>query len=78
MDVIQQLKNLESLTSNSNKQISKQEYEIFCKEFVFQKLQGISFADAFCNKFNFNKIFLEKFSDDTAKYHIEKLGYIKK
>lgn len=78
MDLIQQLKNLESLTYNSNKQISKQEYETFCKEFVFQKLQGISFADAFCNKFKFNKTFLQNFSDDTAKFHIEKLGYIKK
>lgn len=77
MDLIQQLKNLESLTYNSNKQISKQEYETFCKEFVFQKLQGISFADAFCKKFNMNDTFLKNFTDDTAKYHIEVLGYIK-
>lgn len=68
---------LEQLTSNNSKQISKKQYELFCKEFVFEKLKGIGFAEAFCEKFNFNDTFLKNLSDETAKYHIEMLGYIK-
>ena len=77
MDLIEQLTHLESLTGNSKKQISKIEYNEFCKNFIFQKLQGKSFAKAFCDYFDFNDTFLRNLSDDTAKYHIEKLGYIK-
>ena len=69
---------LEQLTGNSKKQISKTEYDEFCKEFIFEKIKGISFAVAFCEKFDFNNIFLKGLSDETAKDHIETLGYIKK
>jgi hypothetical protein len=68
---------LEQLTSNGTKQISKKQYELFCKEFVFEKLRGIGFAESFCKKFKFNDTFLKNLSDETAKYHIEMLGYIK-
>lgn len=71
------LSQLENLTGNSSKTISKSDYEVFCKEFIFNKLQGKSFGQAFCDRFNFNSVFLKDLSDDTAKYHIEKLGYIK-
>lgn len=69
---------LEDLTANKEKQISKAEYEVFCKEFVFEKIKGKSFGFAFCERFNFNNIFLKSLSDETAKSHIEKLGYIQK
>lgn len=68
---------LESLTTNSEKTISTTDYNVFCKEFVFDKLKGKSFGEAFCEKFGFNNIFLKSLSDSTAKLHIEKLGYIK-
>ena len=68
---------LEQLTNNNSKQISKKQYELFCKEFVFEKLKGIGFAESFCKKFKFNDTFLKNLSDETAKYHIEMLGYIK-
>jgi hypothetical protein len=71
------LPNPEQLTSNNHKQISKKQYELFCKEFVFEKLKGNSFSESFCKKFKFNDTFLKNLSDDTAKYHIEMLGYIK-
>lgn len=69
---------LEDLTNNRNKQITEQEYELFCKEFIFEKIKGLSFGQAFCERFEFNGIFLKGLSDDLAKNHIEKLGYIKK
>jgi hypothetical protein len=72
------LSQLEELTGNKDKQISKTEYDIFCKEFVFDKLKGKKFGESFCEKFGFNSIFLKGLSDETAKDHIQKLGYIKK
>ena len=78
MNFITTLAALEQLTGNSKKQISKQDYELFCKEFVFDKLKGKGFAESFCEKFEFNNVFLKGLSDATAKNHIETLGYIKK
>lgn len=71
------LKSLDNLTCNAQKSVDKEEYEIFCKEFVFEKIKGQTFGYAFCKKFDLNDTFLKDLSDDTAKYHIEKLGYIK-
>lgn len=73
------LASLETIDNDSNKdkQITQQDYELFCKEFVFHKLKGKSFGFAFCEKFKFNDIFLKSLSDDTAKNHIEIFGYIK-
>lgn len=68
---------LETLTNNINKTVSKKEYKLFCKKFVFYKLQGKSFAESFCEYFDMNSCFLKNLSDETAKDHIEKLGYIK-
>lgn len=67
---------LEQLTGNDKRKISKNDYEIFCKEFLFEKIKGKTFGQAFCEKFGFNDIFLKALSDETAKSHIETLGYI--
>ena len=64
-------------SSTSLPTVSRKEYEVFCKEFVFEKLKGKSFGSAFCEKFNIDDYYLTRYSDDTAKYHIEKLGYIR-
>lgn len=58
-------------------EISKQDYEVFCKEFIFDKLHERKFGEAFCERFNIDDYILKNLSDTTAKYHIEKLGYIK-
>lgn len=68
---------LESLTTNPGKTVKKEDYQVFCKEFVFDKLQGKTFGEAFCEKFKMNDFFLKGLSDSTAKHHIESLGYIK-
>jgi thermostable 8-oxoguanine DNA glycosylase len=68
---------LEDLTNNKNKTVNKKDYELFCREFVFAKVKGISFGEAFCERFGFNNTFLKNLSDKTAQYHIEKLGYVK-
>ena len=57
--------------------ISKEDYEIFRKEYMFEKLKGKTFGQAFCERFDVDDYFLKNLSDKTARYHIEKLGYIK-
>ena len=76
-DVFSYLVALEDLTQNKNKVISKHDYEKFLNEFLFNKLKGEAFGEAFCKRFGFNDVFLKGLSDNTAKHHIEKLGYIK-
>lgn len=68
---------LEQVTGNSLKTVPRSEYDIFVKEFLFDKLKGKTFGSAFCEKFGFNDIFLKGLSDETARSHIETLGYIK-
>lgn len=67
----------ECLTGNKNKKISKKEYELFCKEFVFEKLKGKKFGEAFCEKFGYNNFMLRNYSDETARRVIKNMGYVK-
>lgn len=65
---------------NGNKEkktISKQDYELFCKEYIFDNLKGKSFGQAFCERFQIQDHLINNVSNDTAKFHIEMLGYIK-
>lgn len=68
---------LPSFNERATKQITKMEYDNFCKEFIFEQLRGTSFGKAFCDHFNLNDNLLPGLSDDGAKFMIEKLGYIK-
>lgn len=70
------LAELQELSGNKNKKISKKDYEEFCKEFVFDKLRGKSYGEAFCLKFGFKDTILKNLTDESARFHIEKLGYI--
>ena len=58
------------------KMISNNEYEIFCKEYIFEKLKGVRFGEAFCKRFHIRSWTISKFSDSWAKEHIEQF-YIK-
>jgi hypothetical protein len=63
--------------SKVHKTVSKEDYELFCKEYVFEQLKGISFGEAFCKRFGIDNALINMVSNDTAKFHIEALGYIK-
>ncbi len=70
------------LTSNEppsklKKTVSKQDYEVFCNEFGFDKIRGLTFGEAFCERFSITDNILSIMSDDGAKWLIEHLGYIK-
>ena len=58
--------------------ISKKEYDIFCREYVFDKLRGDNFGIAFQKRFGCHDRVLSMFREqnDTMK-HIEYCGYVK-
>lgn len=65
------------ISPKTTKTISKEDYETFRKEYMFERLKGKTFGQAFCEKFDMDDYFLKNLSDKTAQYHIENLGYIK-
>lgn len=58
--------------------ISKHEYEIFCKEYIFEKLKGVSFGVAFQKRFGIKDRVLSMFSEQSVcMTHIEYCKYVK-
>jgi hypothetical protein len=57
--------------------VSKSEYELFCKEYIFEKLKGETLGSAFCKKFGIENWLISNMIDDNhTKLHIRKF-YIK-
>lgn len=71
------LRSLEDLDrAKQKKTVSKSDYELFCKEYMFEQLKGVRFGEAFCKRFKIDDALINMNSNDTAKFHIESLGYI--
>jgi hypothetical protein len=66
------------LNRTTNKLISKQEYEVFCKEYIFDQLKGKRFGQAFCERFDIVNDMVVKLliDEDIAREMIEE-NYIK-
>ena len=57
--------------------ITKQEFDSFCKEFLFEQIKGdYKFGEAFCKKYDEPNFVLSILPDRTAKAHIKKF-YVK-
>ncbi len=57
--------------------ITKQEFDSFCKEFLFEQIKGdIKLGEAFCKKYNEPNYVLSILPDTSAKKHIKKF-YVK-
>lgn len=53
-------------------EISKQEYEIFRKEYIFEQIKGKRYGQAFCERFNVNDMVVNCLVDeDIAREMIE-------
>jgi hypothetical protein len=60
------------LDGRTERLISKQEYEVFQKEYIFDKLKGNRYGKAFCMKFNvIDPVVKFLIDDDLAKEIIE-------
>lgn len=57
--------------------ISEQEFEDFCKEFLFEQIKGdVRLGEAFCKKYNEPNYVLSILPDTSAREHIKKF-YVK-
>ena len=57
--------------------IGKQEFEDFCKGFLFEQIKGdLKLGEAFCKKYNEQNYVLSILPDDSAREHIRKF-YVK-
>lgn len=57
--------------------ITKEEFEDFCKEFLFEQLKGdYKLGEAFCKKYDEPNYVLSILPDKSAKSHIRKF-YVK-
>ena len=53
--------------------INKNEYAIFCKEYIFEKLKGVRFSTAFQKRFGVRDRVLSMFSEQVdAMKHVER------
>lgn len=69
--------NLQSLGKNKNFKISEQEFEDFCKHFLFEQIKGDKKLGVyFCEKYNQTNYVLSILNDRAAKNHI-KTFYVK-
>lgn len=57
--------------------ISKQDYEVFCKEYIFDQLKGKRFGQAFCERFDIlNDIVVDRLIDEDIARDIIEENYI--
>ena len=57
--------------------ITNQEFEDFCKGFLFEQIKGdLKLGEAFCKKYNEQNYVLSILPDDSAREHIRKF-YVK-
>jgi hypothetical protein len=71
-------KQLQTLDKRSNEfRITKQEFEDFCKGFLFEEIKGnTKLGDAFCKKYDETNYVLSILNNKAAREHIKKF-YVK-
>ena len=67
-----------NILSKAKKTVTPEQYEKFRKEFVFEKLKGLTLGQSFCEKFDINDYMLSNLKDEEeTEFLIKSLGYIK-
>ena len=68
---------LQTLGKGKNFNITQQEFDDFCKEFLFEQIKGdVRLGEAFCKKYNEPNYVLSILPDTSAREHIKKF-YVK-
>ena len=68
---------LQTLGKGKNFNITQQEFEDFCKEFLFEQIKGETrLGEAFCKKYDEPNFVLSILPDESAIAHIKKF-YVK-
>ena len=64
---------LQTLGKGKNFNITQQEFDDFCKEFLFEQIKGdVRLGEAFCKKYDEPNYVLSILPDRSAKTHIKK------
>jgi len=67
-----------NILSKAKKTVTPEQYEQFKKEFVFEKLKGLTLGQSFCKKFDIQDYMLSNLTDEEEiEFLIKSLGYIK-
>lgn len=67
-----------NILSKAKKTVTPEQYEQFKKEFVFEKLKGLTLGQSFCKKFDIQDYMLSNLKDEEEiEFLIKSLGYIK-
>ena len=67
-----------NILSKAKKTVTPEQYEQFKKEYVFEKLKGLTLGQSFCEKFDINDYMLSNLKDEEeTEFLIKSLGYIK-
>lgn len=67
-----------NILSKAKKTVTPEQYEQFKKEFVFEKLKGLTLGQSFCEKFDIKDYMLSNLKDEEeTEFLIKSLGYIK-
>ena len=67
-----------NILSKAKKTVTPLQYEQFKKEFVFDKLKGLTLGQSFCEKFEIQDYMLSNLKDEEeTEFLIKSLGYIK-
>jgi hypothetical protein len=64
------------LDSLPKQQISTKDYEVFCKEYIFDQLKGKRFGKAFCERFDINDIVIQCLFDEDIAREMIKENYL--
>ena len=63
---------LQKPTLHHDTYISRAEYDVSCKEFIFDKLRGLTFGKAFVKRFGIHDTVLDLITDEAyTREHIE-------
>lgn len=64
---------------NKSTKITREEYDLFCKEYIFDKLKDKKFGEAFCERFGIEDNAISILQNESfTKELIESLDYIEK
>ena len=67
-----------NILSKAKKTVTPEQYKQFKKEYVFEKLKGLTLGQAFCKKFDIQDYMLSNLkSEEETEFLIKSLGYIK-
>lgn len=68
---------LSGINQPQTKTISKQDYELFRKEYIFDQIKGLKYGKAFCERFQIDDPVISRLIDTDLAIEMIEENYIK-